>query len=402
MLAWLEGLPRFSRKEYNLYRTNLLLQKFVPAHTFDIIFITGSKGKGTVAATLATILRRAGIATGLFTSPHLTSITERVNAQGIDISVAELAQQLQTISQGLPQIDSRYGGWIYTEVLLTAALMWFQQKGVGTVVVESGLGGRLDPGNVFRRPRATCVSNVTLEHQGILGSTIREIAAEKAGVIKPSIPVVTAAQGEALTVIQQRAVLLDAPVLVYGQDFGWNQQGERVELQLPQGQIEFSAGYYTPADKMNRAMAACLASLLPGVSHRAICQGITADPLPGRFELFWDSPTFVLDVAHTPEGVDNLLAGLEQFKGKKISFVAGFLSDKSAQAMVNSMARRGRVYCAPVADARSYDVSGLSNATQTASITAAVRTALPGADVVCVTGSFAAVREARTLLSKGI
>lgn len=397
-LDWLEGLPRFSVLKYNLYRTWVLLKQVVPTFTeFNVYFISGSKGKGTVAAATAAILRAAGIPTGLLTSPHLISIGERLNFHGKNICPGELEDYLQVIRR-LPKLPESFGTWTYSEVLLAVALLWFWERGASTVVIEAGLGGRLDPGNIFRHPRGTCITSVALEHQGILGNTVAEIAGEKAGIIKPCTPLVSAAQGVALDVISRRAALLKAPLLLNQVDFGWEQTGTQVLLRLPGRSLRFEADFLTAAAQVNKAMAACMAALDPGVDDAAIIQGVLAPGLPGRFEIIPGSPPMVLDVAHTPEAVANLVEGTKaRFPGKKVAYVAGFLADKSGEAMLKQLlAVSSRVFLAPVQDRRSFQGSGISipQVEQSPSIAAAMEKGRAGVDVLCVTGSFAAVREA--------
>lgn len=397
-LAWLDGLPRFSVLKFNLYRAWLLLNHLVPEYRdFEVFFIAGSKGKGTVASILAAILTQAGITTGLVTSPHLLSLTERVNFQGRDIDEETLGAYVADIRANLPALTQEKGTWIFGEIILAAALMWFRDLGARTIVLEAGLGGRLDAGNLFRRPLATCITTVALEHQGILGDTLAKIAWEKAGIIKPATPLVTAASGEALTVLRQRASRLGAPVLSYPSDFAWQERG-KLELRLPEKTLSLATEFTTDAHKANTAMAACLATFHPRISDKAIIEGIKRAPrLPGRFEVMPGRPVFILDVAHTPESVANLLAAMaEKYPRAKLALVAGFLADKQVTEMLALMlAATEQVYLAPVLDPRSYDPRGLAGGIQVDSICAGIIAALPQADVVCVTGSFAAVREAR-------
>lgn len=400
-LVWLEGLPRFSVLKFNLYRVWLLLNHLVPEYRdFEVFFIAGSKGKGTVAATLAAILARAGIAAGLVTSPHLLSLTERVNFNSTDIDEETLGAYVGKIQANLPALPQGYGTWIFGEIILAAALMWFRDLGARTIVLEAGLGGRLDAGNLFRRPLATCITNVSLEHQGILGNTVEQIAREKAGIIKPATPLVTAAKGEALTILRERAVRLGAPVFAADEDFAWQERGP-LELRLPGKTLSVETEFITDADKTNTAMAACLAAFHPHVSSWAIIQGLKRAPrLPGRFEVLPGRPAFVLDVAHTPESVANLLAAIvRRHPGGKLAFVAGFLADKRATEMLAIMlSTTDLVYWAPVLDQRSFTPEGFSGGIQVDSISEGIIAAMSQADVVCITGSFAAVREARLFL----
>lgn len=400
-LEWLAGLPKFSQPRYNLFRMWLLLNKFaIKAEDFQIYFITGSKGKGTVASTLAAILSRAGVPTGLLTSPHLVSVCERVNFNGVDIEEETLSSYLGKIRRGLPPLPDKYGSWIFSEILLTAAMLWYTDMSAQTVVLEAGLGGRLDSCNFFRRPLATCITTVSLEHRGILGNSVEEIAQEKAGILKPFTPVVTGAQGGSLQVILERAKLLSAPALVYGREISWDSPGR--QLFLPGKTISFSEED-TEAGRMNRALAACLAGFHPEVTPEAIVQGFEAQQLPGRFEVYPGWPVYILDVAHTPESVDNLLQKIRlKFPGGRLACVAGFLEDKPVETMLNQMAGAADyLYYASVQDGRSFDAPDLLQGIKAESISQAIVQAASKADIICVTGSFAAVREAEKLLSKG-
>lgn len=400
-LIWLESLPRFSVLKFNLYRAWLLFNHLVPEYKdFEVYFITGSKGKGTVASALAAILDQAGIDTGLVTSPHLLNLTERINFKGRDIDEETLEAYVADVRANLPDLSQEYGVWIFGEIILAAALMWFRDLGARTLVLEAGLGGRLDAGNLFRRPLATCITTVTLEHQAILGDTVAKIAREKAGVIKPAIPLVTAAKGEALTVLRHRAGRLGAPVFSYPSDYAWQEEGA-LALKLPEKTLAVATNFTTEADKANAAMAACLATFHPLMTDKAIIEGIKRAPrLPGRFDVVPGRPVLVMDVAHTPESVANLLAAIaREYPGAKLAFVAGFLADKQVKEMLALMlAAADLVYCAPVLDQRSFDPRGLSKGIQVDSIGAGIIAAMPQADVICITGSFAAVREARVFL----
>lgn len=399
-LEWLAGLPKFSQPRYNLYRMWLLLNKFaLKAEDFQIYFITGSKGKGTVASTLAAILSRAGVPTGLFTSPHLVSVCERVNFNGDDIEEEALRSYLGKVRRGLPPLPDKFGSWIFSEILLVTALLWYTDMSAQTVVLEAGLGGRLDSANHFRRPLATCITTVSLEHRGILGNSVEEIAREKAGILKPFTPVVTGAQGSSLQVILERAKLFSAPALVYGREFAWDSPGR--QLVLP-GKTISTCVEDTEAGCMNRALAACLAGFHPRVTPEAIAEGIQAQQLPGRFEVYSGPPVYILDVAHTPESVDNLLQKIRlKFPGGRLACVAGFLMDKPVETMLNQMAAAADyLYYASVQDERSFDAPLLPQGIRAESISHAIEEAASNAELICVTGSFAAVREARILLSK--
>ena len=215
-LLWLQDLPRYSVLKYNLYRVWVLLNKFLPRYReLDIYFIAGSKGKGTVAAFLASILTEGGIPCGRLTSPHLHSITERVNFQGREIG-DELGNTWPR-PRGLPELPRKYGPWIFGEVLLTAALLWFWDQGAQVLVVEAGLG-EAGCRQFLPAPPATCVTAVTLEHQGILGPTLGDIAGKSRDNQAGNSPG-NGGAGEALEILAARARRFGAPLLLFPQIF---------------------------------------------------------------------------------------------------------------------------------------------------------------------------------------
>ena len=400
-LCWFEELPRFSKIHYNLYRARLLLTRFVPGHEkLKVFFITGSKGKGTVATTLASILRQAGLPTGLITSPHMFRVTERINFQGVDIAEDQLRAYLGVIRKDLPSLEERYGTWVFGEIVLVAALMWFRDFGAEAVVIEAGLGGRLDPGNIFLRPQATCITNVTLEHQGVLGGTIAEIAGEKGGIIKPCTPIVTGAESIALDVLKQRSRLLSAPLYSYPGDIFWTKVGGRKILRLPTLTLPIELDFHTVADQVNVALAACLASFHPGVGVQAIQQGLRSRPhLPGRFEIAGSDPICIIDVAHTPESLANLLKAVKtHYPGLKLAIVTSIMPDKKIRRMLEMMlAFTPHVFLAPVSENQPpYETLG---AVPVDSIGIGITRACNIAEVVCITGSFSAARQAKEYLA---
>src|SRR5208337_4287133 len=170
-----------------------------PQDAFKTVHIAGTNGKGSVSAMVAEILRAGGVLTGVYTSPHLVSFTERIVINGEPIREEEVVELTRFIKE---RIDGADPGRHFTFFDFTTALAfeYFKRRGVEVAVVEVGLGGRLDSTNVLR-PLVTVITNVDFDHQDYLGTTIEEIAREKAGVVKEHVPVVTGAQGAALEII---------------------------------------------------------------------------------------------------------------------------------------------------------------------------------------------------------
>ena len=227
-LAWLYGFSdtertgkftgKFSRdREDNIARMRALLSFLDdPQRTYSVTHIAGTKGKGSTAALLASILRAAGIATGLYTQPDLHTFRERIQLDGRIISEAEVARLVPIVRAATEALDPALGSLITYDVGTALAFLAFREAGMRHAVVEVGLGGRLDATNVVD-PMATAITSISYDHMEVLGHTLAEIAREKAGIIKHGIPILTSARApEALEVIARIAAERDAPLMRIG------------------------------------------------------------------------------------------------------------------------------------------------------------------------------------------
>ncbi len=227
-LAWLYGFSdtertgkftgKFSRdREDNIARMRALLSFLDdPQWAYDVTHIAGTKGKGSTAALLASILRAAGIATGLYTQPDLHTFRERIQLDRRVISEAEVARLVPTVRAATQALDPALGSLITYDVATALAFLAFREAGMRHAVVEVGLGGRLDATNVVD-PMATAITSISYDHMEVLGHTLAEIAREKAGIIKPGVPILTSACApEALEVIARIAAERGAPLLRVG------------------------------------------------------------------------------------------------------------------------------------------------------------------------------------------
>ena len=213
-VAWIHSIGRFGMKP-GLERISALLERFGnPQERLHFVHIGGTNGKGSTAAALASILQAAGYRVGLFTSPYFLSFTDRMVINGADIDGAELAELVAEVRPVVEAIskDPERGHATQFEVVTALAMLFFERRQVDLVVLEVGLGGRLDATNVVT-PLLSVITNVTLDHTAVLGDTISAIAAEKAGIIKPAVPLVTATTDPAvLAVLQERCRALGAPL----------------------------------------------------------------------------------------------------------------------------------------------------------------------------------------------
>ncbi|MBN1314086.1 MAG: hypothetical protein JXA42_01415, partial [Anaerolineales bacterium] len=205
-----------------------------PHLAYPTIHIAGTKGKGSVAAICASVMQSAGLRTGLYTSPHLQEFNERIQLDGIPISAAEMVDTIELVRPAVAQIE----GITTFEVVTALAFLYFKNCKVDVAVIEVGLGGRLDATNVVQ-PLVSIITSLSYDHTYLLGNTLAEIAAEKGGIIKPGIPVVSAAQvDEARIVLERLAREKSAPLTMVGRDWWFEMDGHGLgEQSMYSGQI---------------------------------------------------------------------------------------------------------------------------------------------------------------------
>lgn len=329
-----KNFKKFSAGSLNLERVRSVLSSLGDPHLkLKIIHVAGSKGKGSVCAFSAHILREAGYRVGLYTSPHLYDARERFRvlepgAKKADafegrISAKDFSALINKIR---PQLQSyrrrpRYGDLTYFEVLTVAAFCFFEAKKADLVVLETGLGGRLDATNVCR-PLVAAITPISLEHTRQLGKTIRKIAFEKAGIIKENCPVICAPQkSTALAVIESRCRKLKSPLTV--------PDPCRLPLSLPGAHQKINAGLSVGIIEQLRRYGY-------RISAGAVKNGLAKTYWPLRFEVLRrpGSPGIVLDGAHNPESCRCLAETfMAVFPGQKPVLIFGCSEDKDAGAM---------------------------------------------------------------------
>ena len=341
-LALLDARARFGAR-YGLDATlGMLAAVGNPHERLKVVHVAGTNGKGSVCALLAAALQEAGHRTGLYTSPHLVRFHERVRVDGRDITGDELARAVDAIR---PALD-KYPEATYFEAATVLALWHFAQAGVEVVVLETGLGGRLDATNVFPRPLATVVTNVSLEHTEVLGTTEAAIAKEKGGIVKPGVPLVTGATGEALDALRGIAFEKGAPLRVLGDDFvpipgEKDEAGQTFDVSglrdYPTLRIPFHGDHQL--ENAALALAALDAAHEAGlaVPLDAALRGFPRARWPGRLQRVPGKPALLLDGAHNPAGMTALAAHLRA-EGLKPVAVFGALADKDWAQMVEILA----------------------------------------------------------------
>ncbi len=394
-IQFLYGLRLFGAK-FGLENTfQLAALAGHPQNRLRFIHVAGTNGKGSTCAMLESIYRASGLRVGLFTSPHLVSFRERIQVDrrwiGED-DVVRLVGELQPLLKSFP--DAHHP--TFFEVVTVLALKFFAERHCDLVIWETGLGGRLDATNIVT-PLASVITNIQFDHQSWLGDTLGKIAAEKAGIIKPGVPVITTTdEPEALKVIEGTAQTQKAPLTqVRSLEFGVQSS----ELPLP-GEHQ----------KTNAALALATVEILQSqipVAEEKIRAGLANVNWPGRLQLVTrgTGQKILLDGAHNPAGAKTLREALEKnFPAARRTLVLGVLQDKDWRPICETLAPlAGHIYAVPVFSERSAHPQELAEACRKPNPMAEI-TACPslgdamdksaGDEFVVITGSLYLVGEA--------
>lgn len=331
-LDWLFGLQRFGMTP-GLSRVRELLARLGnPQKTFDAVLVGGTNGKGSVSATLAGMLGAPGRRMGLFTSPHLTRFAERFAVNGAELPADQVAAGLARVRPHAEAV-----GASFFEVVTALAVLLFSEARVDVAVMEVGLGGRLDATNALD-PVLSVVTNVGLDHTEILGGTLREIAREKAGILRAARPAVSGAGGEALAVFDaSRADVwaLGREAAYSAESRGWD--GWHVRLSSPLGEVAFETSLLGAHGARNAALAALAAQRL-GLPASAIQAGAARTVWPGRLErLPWRGRDVLLDGAHNAEGARALADALLDLGWQKAPLIFGAARGKDHAGMAEAL-----------------------------------------------------------------
>ena len=386
-----------------------------PQHKFRSVHIAGTNGKGSTSHALSAVFQKAGYKTGLYTSPHLVDFRERIRINGIPVSkqwvVDFVAQNKAMIEEVNPS---------FFEITVAMAFQAFAEEQVDIAIIETGLGGRLDSTNVIT-PLLSIITNISYDHKDLLGNTLAEIAGEKAGIMKPDVPVLIGEQHEETErVFFEHSVHQHSP-LYYAQSH-WDMVRVKQDDQYQ---------YYKGVDKVKQDMcdiktdlagnyqAHNIKTILTAVELLAfrgfqltIPQAIEAledvkgtTGLRGRWDRLQDSPVVICDVAHNPAGLKEVLQQWDHIKAEKKHIVIGFVKDKDvAEALALFPKDAAYYFCnaqiiraLPAADlkllADSIDLGGNEYPTVTDAVNAAMELMSPN-DALLITGSFFIVGEA--------
>lgn len=322
-LAYLYGLQRFGIKLGLANIRTLLARLGHPERALRIVHVAGTNGKGSVSAAIALMLQRAGYRTGLYTSPHLHSFTERIRVDGEPVGEAEMVALTDEIHAVVDTVPVTF-----FEFTTAMALLHFQRRQVEFAVLEVGMGGRLDATNAVT-PEVSVITPICCDHAEHLGVDLAAIAGEKAGIIKPGVPVVIASQQpEVEAVLLARAAQQAAPAYLYGRDFRMVHHEQGFDFLAPDLALEgLHPGLAGAHQRENLAVALAAATLLKtrGVplSDAALRSGVEQVRWPGRLEWWRDRREILLDGAHNSGGAEVLAGYLAELGGLKVRWVCG-------------------------------------------------------------------------------
>jgi dihydrofolate synthase/folylpolyglutamate synthase len=324
-----------------------------------VVHIAGTNGKGSTLAMLDAMLRAAGRRVQRYISPHLVRFDERILFDGRPIAEAELSDVLdvcERVNDGAPIT--------FFEITTAAAFLAFARHPADAVLLETGLGGRLDATNVVERPRLTALASISLDHQAFLGERLEQIAFEKAGILKPGVPCIVGPQPqEALAVIERRAHEVDAPLSVHGRDWLARQEGDRLAVRIGDAAWDLPlpalAGRHQ-IDNAGVAVACALALRDLAPDARSLAEGLRTVEWPGRLQRLTRGPLVSslpagcelwLDGGHNPAAGEALAASLNGAGARPLHLVVGMLSTKDEVGFLRPLAPLARsVHTVPVPD----------------------------------------------------
>jgi len=359
-LAFWYGRIDYERRQprpgdLKLDRMRALLRRLGDPHRrLRCVHVAGTKGKGSTSALIAAILRAGRLRTGLFTSPHLSDVSERVQVDGVPIGRHEIATRMTEVASAVRELDAEGDparSPTFFEVITALGFLHFDCRRVDVAVLEVGLGGRFDSTNVCE-PLVTVITNVSYDHMAILGDTLEEIAYQKSGVIKRGVPVVTtAADPTVCTIIERVAAKVDAPVIAVGRDFRWSRERQQafqlspVRISTPDRDgLPMPLALFGDHQGANAAAAVIAVERLRrgglAVPETAIGDGLRNVQWPARMELLARRPVVVLDSAHNVASaralVETLQTSFPVAGGRHLIFAAS--ADKQIPEMLTLLA----------------------------------------------------------------
>ena len=407
------SLRRFGIKLSLFNIASILKRLDNPQNGFSCIHIAGTNGKGSIASAISSILQLSGYKVGLYTSPHLVKFNERIRINNLPVSDKKVVESYKAVNKVI-QNDLKA---TFFELTTAMAFYEFNRQKVDWAVIETGMGGRLDATNIIK-PVISIISNISVEHQRYLGNTIGQIASEKGGIIKKSVPVITGVkQNKAISVLKKMAVEQSAPFYRLGNEFRIRRNKDKTFSYFGIDTVwrNMRTGLLGNHQIDNAAIVLAACEILnqnkTNLSFQNIKQGLVQNRWPGRLEIVSSSPLILLDGAHNLIAARKLVKFLsEDMTNRNITLVIGILDDKPYAAMLacllplcnKAILTRPKIYRAlsperlfPAAKKIIQDIEiipDVGNAIKYAIKTASVN------DVICIAGSLYLVGEAKEAL----
>ena len=344
-----ERMPR-SAVVFDLRRIERLLERLgSPQNAAKSVHIAGTKGKGSTAAMIASILVQSGYRTGLYTSPHLLDIRERIQVDGELIYEEEFARLTEIIKPEVEAVNSgsNLGQLTTFEILTALAFAYFRDKKVDYQVLEVGLGGRLDATNVVK-PQVCVITSISYDHMDVLGDTLAQIAGEKAAIIKPGCIAITSPQSqEAMAVLEKVCRQQAVKLMKVGRDVTWQRnsvspEGQSFTVRGMKSEYHLSVPLVGEHQLENAATAVAVAEVLAErgdlITAKTISRGIANVSWPGRLQILRRKPWVIVDGAHNGDSIRKLVQALRQhFAFEKAIVIFGASSDKNIAGMVEEL-----------------------------------------------------------------
>ena len=412
---------------FKLDRMRALAKEFGnPQNSFDSVIIAGSKGKGSVAAFLSSILRMENLRVGLYTSPHLKDLRERIQVNGLCVSETRVAEFISRLKKTQEEYSWKKDPPTYFEILTVMAFCTFKEMKVQVAVLEVGLGGLYDSTNIAPA-KVVGLAPISLEHTDKLGKTISKIAVQKCGVIKGREVVVSSPQVPAAqTVIESTSREREAQLVCVGKDIkiferSFEEGCQRLDVRTPWGNFyDLEIRLLGRHQMENAAQAVGLAKALEKktrlvISESAVRQGLLDAQWPGRLEKVADRPAIVLDGAHNVDSIKRMLEGLKRhFKYSNLIVVFGAFNDKNTEGMLEELAKEAKCFvftecrhpravsARVLAESVAEKGKHIYQDNSSAAALEKARTLASGEDLILVTGSLFLVGEVRSLIMDGV
>ncbi len=326
-----------------------------PQNDYKIIHVAGTNGKGSVCAMISSVLKECGYKVGMFTSPYLIDVREKIMINGQKISKKDMVKY-STIIRG------KNVKLTYFEFLTALAFIYFKEKGVNFAVIEVGLGGRLDATNVVN-PMVSVITNIGLEHTNYLGNDIKSITKEKAGIIKHSIPVVTNAKGESLEEIEKIANERDSKLFVV------KERARKLQSDLEKQIITYGCerirfpllGDFQIENLKTALETIEILKASNEIPKEKIISGLEKTKWPGRMEVVGRNPLIILDGAHNPDGIKALSDFVKGLEFGKMVLVMGISRDKDKESMIREIFQLADEIILTKSSYRAMDPFGIAN-----------------------------------------